>query len=312
MAFNENGGLPVQTNAAISAGLATAAKAPNLFNVDTTGRELTALFSAGNLANGTVITFNCASANTTQLHFYNTSNLLYEKVSTTSGALVHTLTAETKRIWAKCNTSDTLEVVIKPSKSTPTQKLDIIRSSKTYTSGTDYNTGDYAHIIGIGAAGGGGGYYTGINYGGPNSGAGGYGATGRVQAVALSGNYPVTIGAGGTGGGGGGAIGGNNHNPATNGNAGGTTTGFNLTLAGGNGGNAGNGNTGGNQGTFTSFQTVSDGMIFSASNLTSGSGLNGNAAVGEPGGGTNFSRWQGPYTAPSGDVGTIFVLRYTP
>lgn len=317
MAFNQNGSLPVAAINQITTSLLTAAKAPSLFDLDTETRELTNVITSygSNLPSGTVLTFTIPSARTGTIYFYGTDDELETVQTTTSGVLTYTTSFVTKRINAKVDSSCQMEVVIKPSASTATDKIDYIRSSTTYTEGTDYATGDYAHIFLFGGGGGGGAVYTSSKYGGGSSyynPGGAPGAVTRSAALQLSGNYPITIGTGGTGGFGGGHCGSPPRAFGSNaGNAGGTSTGFSLTSPGG----PGKGQTG--QYTPASPGSQPDNLIFSTGNVASDTGSTGNLQPGSrigAGGSTSsgYSRNQGLTQGPSGADGAAVVLRYRP
>jgi len=308
MAFNQNGSLPVSAVSSLS----TKAAAPVIFTLTTDGKDLTQLFTVngGNFAAGTIISIACNASRTAYVKAYNTSDVLYLTQDTSSGTALMTLSSETKRIWARVDSTTDVTFTVQPSKTVPTKILDIIRSSTTYTQGTDYTLGEKAHIIGVGSGGGGG---CGIgNFGyhqGPVGPAGGSGAINKTSAVTLSGNYPIVIGAGGTGGRGGGNAG----SPTTLGNAGSSTTGFGLTLAGGGGsqGSPPGGNTN-VQGATGSPSSITDGIIFSTGSISAGSGLDPSGGVGNGGaGGGPFTKSAGAQFGGTGTVGGFFVLRYT-
>ena len=154
MAFNQNGSLPVSAVNSLS----TKAAAPVIFTLTTDGKDLTQLFTTngGNFAAGTIISIACNASRTAYIKAYNTSDVLYLTQDTSSGTALMTLSSETKRIWARVDSTTDVTFTVQPSKTVPTKILDIIRSSTTYTQGTDYTLGEKAHIIGVGSGGGGG------------------------------------------------------------------------------------------------------------------------------------------------------------
>jgi hypothetical protein len=298
MATTINGGTPIQAIATINAAVSTKADPSRIFTLTTNFRKLDLLTANGNLASGTIITFTCASGDTTYLNFYGTSGSIAQTANTSSGSVTVTLGQETKVVQARISSEGPLTVDVKPATSPVSTAIDVIRASKSYISGTDYTPGEYAHVYLIGAGGGAGGSaqsgpYPAVFY----PGAAGTQAR-TTSGFALTGTYTLTIGAGGIGRPGG---------SQSTGGTGGASSAFGLSASGGGGSYGGTPYGGGASSAGSQNWSGPDGFIYSLGNISSSTAINGNSGVGF--GGTGFGS-NTPSTA--GDNGTCVVLRYTP
>ena len=303
MAFLENGS-PVATKlgpiAQVNAAIAGKATATSIFAIANTTRIwlLMPVTTAG--------TYACVtSTGTATLYVFDTSYDLIQEINVTSTSSNTAIASDFHRI--ECVASGALDLSISPvnakiTSAGGTMVLEQLTTAGNYGLGvsnvtgsnTGYSAGQYAHVIVAGASGGGGGgNWVNVRYG-PYGTPGATGGTGGVaastSAVALTGTYAITIGAGGTGGSN--SFGGG----ASAGNAGGTTNAFSLTATGGAGGSVGY--TPGAEGS-PSLPANTDiylGVTSAELSQTGGTGAN------RP----------GPNTPTAGTAGRILVLRWTP
>jgi hypothetical protein len=302
MAFLENGS-PVATKlgpiAQVNLALAGKATATSIFAIANTTRIWL------DMPVTTAGTYACVtSTGTATLYVYDTNYDLLQEIAVTSTSGNTAITADFHRI--ECVASGALDLSISPvnakiSGAGGTVVLEQLTSSGNYELGASnstgsnngYTAGQYAHVIVAGAnGGGGGGNWVSVRYG-PYGTAGGTGGLGGVAdtttAVALTGTYAITIGAGGNAGtnsfsGGAGA-----------GGTGGTTNAFSLTSTGGLGGTAG---TPGAAGT-PALPTDTDIYLgITRAELSQTGGTGGNRP--------------GPNTPGVGSAGRVLVLRWTP
>lgn len=302
MAFLENGS-PVATKlgpiAQVNAAIAGKATATSIFAIADTTRIwlLMPVTTAG--------TYACVtSTGTAILYVYDTNYDLIQEINVTSTSSNTAIASNFHRI--ECVASTALDLSISPvnakiSTAGGSMVLEQLTTAGNYGLGasnvtgsnTGYSAGQYAHVIVAGASGGGGGgNWNQVRYGpyGTPGGAGGNGGVAATtSAVALSGTYSITIGAGGNAGnnsfGGGAGAGG----------TGGTTNAFSLTATGGAGGSAG---TPGAEGT-PNIPTNTDIYLGVTNTELSQAG------------GTGANR-PGPNTPGTGTNGRVLVLRWTP
>ena len=303
MAFLENGS-PVAVKlgpiAQINTALAGKATATSIFAIANTTRVWLAMpvTTAG--------TYACVtSTGTATLYVFDTSYDLIQEINVTTTSSNTAIASDFHRI--ECVASGALDLSISPvnakiSSAGGTMVLEQLTTSGNYGVGvsnssgsnTGYSAGQYAHVIVAGASGGGGGgnwvqqrYGP---YGTPGSSGGNGGVAATTSAVALSGTYSITIGAGGNAGSN--SFGGG----ASSGGTGGTTNAFSLTATGGAGGSVGY--TPGAEGS-PALPTNTDiylGVTNTELSQAGGSGAN------RP----------GPNTPGTGTSGRVLVLRWTP
>jgi hypothetical protein len=303
MAFLENGS-PVATKlgpiAQVNTALAGKATATSIFAIaDTTRIWL-------QMPQTTAGTYACVtSTGTATLYVFNTSYDLIQEIAVTTTSNNTTIAENFHRI--ECVASGALDLSISPvnakiSSAGGTMILEQLTSTGNYGLGSSnsagsnngYATGQYAHVIVAGASGGGsGGNWVQQRYGPygtPGSTGGNGGVAASTTAIALSGTYAITIGAGGTAGSnsfGGGASGGG---------TGGTTNAFNLTATGGAGGSVG-------------YTPGAEGSPAKPTDTDIYLGVT-NAELSQAGG--NGANRPGPNTPNAGSAGRVLVLRWTP
>jgi hypothetical protein len=200
------------------------------------------------------------STGTVELWVYGTDYELIQELTVNSTADPKTISADFHRIEAVASGALDLSItpqLAKVSAAGGTMVLNTITGTGNWGVGTGnatggtsgYDAGQKAHVILVGASGGGGGASFSNSPYGPFGRPGGAGAAGGVvantsPAIDLTGTYSLTVGAAGNGG---------NTSPnggtANAGNAGsGATTGFSFTANAGNQGNGANGRGPGQQG----------------------------------------------------------------
>jgi hypothetical protein len=243
------------------------------------------------------------STGTVTVFVYGTNDALLAEIAVTTASGNTTIASAIGRWTAQASTSSDLTINKVNPKITAdggTITLSRLSSGNYETSGGtagNYTAGQYAHVVVVGGGGGGGGQggWAGIGQGG-NGGVGG--VAHNNTAIALTGTYSLTAGAGGV-------IGNNGTSPGAGGvgGTGGTSTGFSLTANGGVGGSGGSDNVGattGAAGTPTGDPATNVYNPATRTKLEAGRG--GQGGRGNP----TFVQ------VTAGEAGKILVLKWTP
>ena len=297
MAVAQNGSNFINPLVTIQESINTRALNAEIFEVNTTYEWLDSAFDqAGTYAL-------VCSVGTVTVFAYGTDNALLAEIAVTTTSGNTTIASAIGRWTAQASEATDLTINKVNPKITAdggTITLDRLSSGNYATSsGTagNYSPGQYAHVVVVGGGGGGGGLggWSGVGQGG----SGGVGGVAHNNtAIALTGTYSLTAGAGGV-------IGNNGSSPGPGGvgGTGGTSTGFSLTADGGVGGSGGSDNvpaTTGAAGTPTGDPATQIYNPATRTKLIAGRG--GQGGRGNP----TFIQ------VTAGEAGKILVLKWTP